>query len=255
MYGFKRKFRIEEINMNTKMTIVITMAGEGSRFRKAGYNIPKYEIMARGKTLFEWSLDSLIDYNKYVDKYIFVVRKEDKAIEFIKRVCEKRKIDNIDIIEIDYLTDGQATTCMLALSKSDSDSQLLVYNIDTYVEYGEMKYTDIKGDGHIPCFHAEGDHWSFVKVDEDGKAVEVREKKRISDNCTLGAYYFSSIQLYKELYRGYYSSDNNIESGEKYIAPLYNYMIQKGMLVTISIVNKDKVHVLGTPEELDFFLK
>lgn len=40
----------------------------------------------------------------------------------------------------------------------------------------------------------------------------------------------------------------------KYIAPLYNYMIEKRYNVTISIVSADKVHVLGTPEELNIFL-
>ena len=52
-----------------KMTIIITMAGLGSRFRKAGYECPKYMIEAKGKTLFEWSMGSLIGYNKYVSKY------------------------------------------------------------------------------------------------------------------------------------------------------------------------------------------
>ena len=54
------------------MTIIITMAGLGSRFRKAGYDCPKYKIEAKGKTLFQWSMDSLIGYNKIVSKYIFV---------------------------------------------------------------------------------------------------------------------------------------------------------------------------------------
>lgn len=96
------------------------------------------------------------------------------------------------------------------------------------------------GDGHIPCFHAEGDHWSFAKLDNDGKVIEVREKMRISDNCTLGAYYFSSAKLYKDLYQEYYVDDSHMEKNEKYIAPLYNYMIEKGMDVTISIVDADK---------------
>ena len=34
------------------MTIVITMAGLGSRFRKAGYTVPKYQIEVNGHTLF-----------------------------------------------------------------------------------------------------------------------------------------------------------------------------------------------------------
>ena len=83
----------------------------------------------------------------------------------------------------------------------------------------------------------------------------MREKVRISDNCTLGAYYFSSAKLYKDLYQEYYVDDSHMEKNEKYIAPLYNYMIEKGMDVTISIVDADKVHVLGTPEELQIFLK
>lgn len=234
--------------------MIITMAGLGSRFRKAGYDCPKYMIEAKGKTLFEWSMDSLIDYNRHVSKYIFVVRKEDNTENFIKQNMKKYGIDNVEVIGIDYLTDGQATTCMLAIPYCNSDDAIMVYNIDTYVEPCEMKYEDISGEGHIPCFHADGDHWSFAKLDESGNVTEVREKVRISDNCTLGAYYFSSARLYKELYNEYYSDDSKMEKNEKYIAPLYNYMIEKGMKVTISIVDKNKVHVLGTPEELKVFI-
>lgn len=240
--------------MMKNMTVIITMAGMGSRFRKAGYDCPKYMIKAKGKTLFEWSMDSLIGYNHYVSKYVFVVRKEDKAENFIREKMHKYGINDVEIVEIDYLTDGQATTCMLAVPYCDLNDAIMVYNIDTYVEPYEMKYEDISGDGNIPCFHAEGEHWSFVKLDQNGKAVEVREKKRISDNCTLGAYYFSSASLYKSLYEEYYKDDSKMEKNEKYIAPLYNFMIEKGMSVTISIVDKQKVHVLGTPEELQEFL-
>lgn len=236
------------------MTVIITMAGLGSRFRKAGYACPKYMIEAKGKTLFEWSMDSLVGYNDHVSKYVFVVRKEDNTETFIKEKMLKYGISNVEVIGIDYLTDGQATTCMLAIPYCDPEKSILVYNIDTYVEPYEMKYEDISGDGQIPCFHADGDHWSFVKLDEFGRAVEVREKKRISDNCTLGAYYFSSASLYKSLYEEYYKDDRNLEKNEKYIAPLYNFMIEKGMSVTISIVDNKKVHVLGTPEELQIFL-
>lgn len=240
--------------INEKMTVIITMAGLGSRFRKVGYNVPKYMIEAKGKTLFDWSMDSLLDYNEYVDKYVFVVRKEDNATEFIKEHCKAYNIPKVEIVEIDYMTDGQATTCMLAVSRCEAKAPIMVYNIDTYVEPFEMKVSDISGDGYIPCFHAPGEHWSFVRLDELGKAVEVREKERISDNCTLGAYYFSSAELFEKLYNEYYECESSAQGKEKYIAPLYNYMIQKGMEVKISIVDEEKVHVLGTPEELDAFL-
>lgn len=241
--------------MEKKMTVIITMAGLGNRFRKAGYNVPKYMIEAKGKPLFEWAMDSLLDYNGHVSKYVFVVRAEDQTGDFIKKQCLKYGIAQVEIIELDRMTDGQATTCMLAIPYCNPDDAIMVYNIDTYVEPYEMKYRDLSGKGHIPCFHAEGDHWSFAKLDDAGKVVEVREKVRISDNCTLGAYYFSSAKLYKDLYEEYYADNNRMEKNEKYIAPLYNFMIEKGMDVTISIVDEKKVHVLGTPEELNTFLE
>ena len=238
-----------------KMTIIITMAGLGSRFRNAGYDLPKYMIEAKGKTLFDWSMDSLLDYNPQVERYVFVVRKEDNAKKFILQHCSKYEINDIEIVEIDYKTDGQATTCMLAMPYCRVENPIMVYNIDTYVEPYEMKYMDIEGEGHIPCFHAEGNHWSFVKLDEHGNVMEVREKERISDNCTLGAYYFSSAKMFIELYNEYYCDNStHLEKNEKYIAPLYNFMIEKGMNVTISTINAEKVHVLGTPEELEIFV-
>lgn len=235
------------------MTIVITMAGLGSRFKKAGYEMPKYMIEAHGKTLFDWSMESLKGYEKEDTEYIFIVRKEDEAEEFILSHCQRAGIINTKVIEIDKLTDGQATTAMLAAPYWRKQSELMIYNIDTYVESYELKEEDIAGDGYIPCFHADGEHWSFVKLDANGNAVEVREKVRISDNCTLGAYYFKTCELYEKLYQEYYSTEEKLEKGEKYVAPLYNYMIEKGMEVRISIIDYGKVHVLGTPEELEIF--
>ena len=236
--------------MSDRMTAIITMAGLGTRFRAVGYKCPKYMIEVKGRTLFEWSMDSLKGYHNHIDKYIFAVRAEDKAALFIKEKCAECGITNIQILELDHMTDGQATTCLLALPYCDFGKPVMVYNIDTYVEPYELKYEDICGDGYIPCFHAPGEHWSFVRLDADKRVVEIREKKRISDNCTLGAYYFSSARLYQSLYDEYYVVAGAEENSERYIAPLYNWMIEKGMDVRISIVDARKVHVLGTPEEV-----
>ena len=106
----------------------------------------------------------------------------------------------------------------------------------------------------MPCFQAEGDHWSFVRLDDAGRVVEIKEKKRISDYCTLGAYYFRTCQLYKDLYDEYYGRTQELVNGEKYVAPLYDYLLSKGGNIYISDISPEKVHVLGTPEELQDFL-
>lgn len=236
------------------MVIIITMAGSGSRFKKAGYHVPKYKIEARGKTLFEWSLESLLGFRETVSQYIFITRKEDHASDFIKMKCQNYNIENCEVVELEEPTDGQATTCMCGISHCSEDDPVFIYNIDTYVEPYEMSEEKIEGDGFIPCFEAEGDHWSFVATDSTGKAICVREKERISDHCSVGAYFFKSAELYKKLYEEYYLEGKHLEKNERYIAPLYNLMIEKNMDVRIQKLNKEKVHVLGTPEELKLFL-
>lgn len=242
--------------MSKNLDVVITMGGIGSRFRKAGYDVPKYMIEANGKTLFEWSMISLNGYKQSINKVIFIVMKDNdvNVKNFIEEKCEKLKIENYNIILIDYLTDGQATTAMLGAEYWNENHGLLIYNIDTYVEAGEMRAEEIKGDGFIPCFKGEGNHWSFVNVDKNYKALEIKEKERISDNCTLGAYYFKTCKLYMDLYKEYYAKEENLINGEKYVAPIYNYLLSKGGEIYISLVNHDKVHVLGTPEELEQFI-
>lgn len=243
--------------MMGKIDIVITMGGLGSRFRERGYTVPKYMIEAKGKSLFEWSLISLEGFASEVSQYIFIAMQDDTedVEEFIRRECEKLRLTKYKIILLDHLTDGQATTALFAGKYWNLENALLIYNIDTYVESGEMNSNGLKGDGFIPCFQADGEHWSFVRLDERGKVAEVREKKRISNYCTLGAYYFKSCRLYKELYEEYYSQQQELINNEKYVAPLYNYLLSKGGEIYISDIEPEKVHVLGTPEELQAFLK
>ena len=240
-----------------KIDVVITMGGLGSRFRKMGYIVPKYMIEAKGKTLFEWSMISLEGYKDDVDQYIFIAIKDETCdVEsFINEKCQEMGLKKYHIIILDYLTDGQATTAMMASKYWNLENSLLIYNIDTYVEAGEMNSAELKGDGFIPCFQAEGDHWSFVRLDESGKVVEIKEKKRISNYCTLGAYYFKTCKLYKDLYEEYYCKTRELVNGEKYVAPLYDYLLSKNGEIYISDIMPNKVHVLGTPEELQAFLK
>lgn len=241
-----------------KLDVVITMGGLGSRFRKVGYDKPKYMIEAKGKTLFEWSICSLEGYRDQTAQYIFIAMRDEKedVKAFIEEQCRNIHLPEYHVIILDYLTDGQATTAMLAEQYWQEDHGLLIYNIDTYVESGQMNSAQLKGDGFIPCFKAPGDHWSFVRLDEkSGKVVEIQEKKRISDNCTLGAYYFKTCGFYKTLYREYYSREGNLVNGEKYVAPLYQYLLEKGGKIYITDIDPEYVHVLGTPEELHVFLE
>ena len=100
-----------------------------------------------------------------------------------------------------------------------------------------------------------GEHWSFVKLGDDGWAVDLAEKQRISDYASIGLYWFSRAGRYVELYDRFFSDPKHLVRGEKYIAPLYRQLLAEGGKVSLSDLRLSDVHVLGTPTELDRFLQ
>jgi choline kinase len=222
------------------------MAGDGRRFRNVGIDTAKHMIAVKDKTLFEWALSSLMNF--YDNKFIFVVRKSHNSTDFINEKCQLLGIKDFEIETIDYLTKGQASTALEAEGKiQDSSDSIMIYNIDTYVEPDQLEPGLIKGDGWIPAFRAEGDKWSFVKFGDDLEVTEVTEKERISEFGTIGLYYFKSFNLFKKCYSKY-----KFESyREEYIAPLYNFLIKDPFFnLYTHIIDKNAVHVLGTPEDV-----
>ena len=77
------------------MKIIITMAGEGSRFKKVGYKVPKHEIEVEGKSLFEWSMLSLKNF--FDEEFIFIVRENNYNKGNLKYLCDKLGIKNFKL--------------------------------------------------------------------------------------------------------------------------------------------------------------
>lgn len=237
-------------------TIVITMAGRGSRFTAAGYTVPKYQIEAHGHSLFQWSLCSLRHFIAADTRLIFVCLKENDSGDYVRSQCEVLGIGDVHIVELDELTDGQATSAYLSRTLWHTHGPLLVYNIDTYVEPDALRPDAIRAnaDGWVPCFQAPGTHWSFVRLGDDGWAVEVAEKRRISDHASVGLYWFGSGADFVTAYDRYFADPVHLVGGERYVAPLYQQLLRDGLKVAITDLPPEHVHVLGTPAELAVFL-
>ena len=235
-------------------TAIITMAGFGRRFLDAGYTVPKYRIEAHGRTLFGWSMLSLRSFIAEGAEFVFVVRRADEARDFIVEQSKMIGISRSSVIELDEPTDGQATTAMLAApGVRQPNAPMLIYNIDTFVHPDALAASPL-GDGWVPCFPGAGDGWSFARADDAGRVHELREKVRISDDATIGLYWFSSFDIYATAYDDYYRDAAKLEKGEKYVAPLYNRLIDDGRPVYLHRVPSTAVIPLGTPAEVEHFL-
>ncbi len=227
------------------------MAGEGKRFKELNIKEIKYKIQLGDKPIFQYAIRSLLDFIN--EKFIFITQKKHKSKTFIKKQCQRVGITNLEIIELKFSTDGQASTAYQAKDIIKRNDEIAIFNIDTYIEEGELLKKDITGDGFIPVFKSEGGRFSFVKIDPNGKVIEVAEKKRISNLATVGFYYFKKWSLFMDTYE----ENHNIVKktyGETYIAPLYNWLIRNGKEVRVKEINNKKIHILGTPQEvLEFY--
>ncbi len=227
------------------------MAGMGSRFATIGIFKPKHEIIARDRTLFEWSMLSLSAF--FSNRFIFVVRSGFYNRRFIEDKCRNLGVNNIEILELSEVTSGQAASAFLADPLILPSSPIAIFNIDTYIASFNINLSSmVLHDGFLPVFTAEGSKWSFIKVDSNNRIVDVVEKVRVSNLATIGFYYFKTWEIFSHYYLNY-SELIIMASNESYIAPLYKYMLADGLDIGYSILPTESVHGLGTPEDITSF--
>jgi HAD superfamily hydrolase (TIGR01509 family) len=236
---------------NKKMNILIPMAGAGSRFEQAGYTFPKPLIDVDGKPMIQVVVDNLnIDAN-----YIFVVQKAhrekynlDTLLNLITPGCK--------IIETEGLTEGAACTALLAKEYINNNEPLFFANSDQFVDWDSnefmYKMQESNCDGGIVTFKSIHPKWSFAKINENGFVTEVAEKNPISDNATVGYYYWkhgSDFVKYAEQ-----MIEKNIRvNNEFYVCPVFNQAIEDSKQVRI--FEAKKMWGLGTPEDLKYYLE
>ena len=234
-----------------KMNVLIPMAGAGSRFSQAGYTFPKPLIEVNGKPMIQVVVENLnVDAH-----FIFLVQKEHYEKYNLKQLLNLIA-PGCDIIQVEGLTEGAACTTLLAKELIDNDKPLLMANSDQFVEWNSNEclyaFTADGIDGGIITFKATHPKWSFAKIGDDGFVSEVAEKNPISDNATVGIYYWKKGSDYVKCAEQMISK-NIRTNGEFYVAPTFNEAIGDGKKIRVKEI--EKMWGLGTPEDLNYFLE
>lgn len=234
------------------MKVVVPMAGRGSRFANSSFSRPKPLIDVLGKPMFTWAIESLdgMDYSEI----IFIALKEHESQFGLSELMNKYVKVPFQLVLIDEVTEGQLCTVLAAKSIINADESVLVIASDTLIEgnlLADLTSETDEVDGIISVLDLPGEQWSFAKVDEDGRVIEVAEKKRISDCASTGMYYFKSgVKLVEEAER--LISNNERTRGEFYIMPLFQKLIDSGLNIRIS--KAGNMWDMGTPEALAQFI-
>lgn len=238
--------------------IVMPMAGEGSRFKKEGWNTPKPLIELKGIPLFKRAIGSVFIEGAPM-KYSFIVRQEH-----IDEYCIDKQITNIlpqaNVFSVSKTTRGAVETCLVAEPAIAEDDSIVVMDCD--LEFHSKGYLEyIKGilgtpasqvnGGALVSFESNLPKYSYAEIDEDGYVKRTAEKEVISSHALCGAYFFSSSKVFL-MAAHRLLNEPDFKKPEFYVSLLYNYLLKNGETVKLS--RMEEFYSYGTPEELKQYL-
>lgn len=237
-------FLNRDINFNKKFvdsyntTLVLPMAGAGSRFFNKGYIDPKPLLDVEGLPMVIQAVNQLpptsnqifICQNEHLEKYPL-----DQTIH--------KYYPNSKILDINYITEGQACTCELAFGSNTIplEDHLMISACDNGVYYDINKYNEILADESVdiiiwsfsnnPTGRLYSHMYAWLDVDSNNfiKRVSIKKPFEECENkyAIIGTMLFKKAKYYLEGLELIYS--NNLRTnGEFYVDNMIEPLVNAG---------------------------
>jgi len=242
------------------MTLLLPMAGAGSRFKMVGYDLPKPLLPIHKFPMIINAIACL----PYCKNNVFVCLEEhlnkyplkNTLLEFVKGT----------IIDISGVTQGQACTCEIGIQKAniDKDEPLLISACDNGANYDVDKFYSMIDNPSIdvivwsftnnPTSKLYPHMYAWLDVDSEDNIIDVSIKKKFENkeakHCIIGTMYFRKTSIFLEGLQEIYSK-NLRTNGEFYVDNVLMPLIQKGYNVKVFEVKN--YLCWGTPNDYKTF--
>jgi len=210
------------------MNWVFPMAGKGTRTSSLGDFKPFIEI--RGKRMLGWLLACLRDKIRPADTLSFVTtahfdRVYGAAAGVDEMLRELEISGRAEVILCGETPQGPADSVYRARHMFDSDEPVIVVNTDQAVDFDMPDCMEPRS-GFLPLYAEFTQKSSYVRID-DGRIVELVEKRNISNLSTTGVYAVSSGRALASALERQFKSGVTVK-GEYYVAPALNYLVADG---------------------------
>ena len=190
-------------------------------------------------------------------RFVFICQKQHlRDYSLQDRLCALA--DNVEVVTIEEVTEGQLSTALLARRFFDNDEPLMTANADQYIDRDINEFLERARaenlDGLIMTMKASDAKWSYAQC-ENNRVVKTAEKRVISNDAAVGIFYFRRGRDFARA-GDQMIADNLRVNGEFYICPCYNHLIEQKQNIGIYGVGEEHngMHGLGTPEDLEVFL-
>lgn len=241
-----------------QLHIIMPMAGEGSRFARAGWTTPKPLIELRGVPLFQRAISSVALPGVEM-KYSFIVRQEHIDKQHIDKLIQDI-LPEARVFSVLKTTRGAVETCLVAEEAIDDEDAVVVMDCD--LEFRSVRYNELVSSalsvsadeadgGALVSFESDNPRYSYAQIDNQGRVLRTAEKEPISNHALCGAYFFGSGKDFKRIAHQLLD-DGTHGKPEFYVSLLYNYLLSEGKVVRLAPM--EEYYSYGTPEELKRYL-
>ncbi|MCS7004311.1 MAG: glycosyltransferase family 2 protein [Cytophagales bacterium] len=240
------------------MNVLIPMAGAGSRFQQEGYTTPKPLLDVLGKPMVVQAALSLPKGNRY----IFVCRDFHVSEYQIDKEL-KKYFPNCIVITVDYLTEGQASTCLLAKEYINNDEPLMIGASDNGMIWNLEKFHQLIQQADCLPFSfrnnvtvvSKPQQYGWIIVDENlnVKRVSVKipiSEKPINDHAIVGAFWFRHGKDFVEAAERMIAKNRRINN-EFYVDEAINEVVEAKKRVKVFEI--DYYICWGTPNDYKTF--
>lgn len=261
------------------MKIVIPMAGLGSRFKQMSdknpdWVVPKPLIKVKGVPMIKWATSSFpflqqnaddVDKPVKMSDLIFLVLRQHEDESGITQQLKDIFSPEVNIVVVEQLTRGAAETAYLAKKFINSEEDVIISDSDHHFDATPLWQAIVNKDpetvGILPVITPPDTKptWSYVKMGEGKFVEEVKEKdKYLAANGglgILGGYYFTHGRDFINETENMIADNDTAGEAHKqefYVSQVYHRLLAKGKKIEIAKIEKG--WVLGTPEQLEYFL-
>lgn len=237
------------------MNLLIPMAGDGSRFVKEGYKIPKPIIPVSGKPMVIQATEHLPESKTK----IYICRDFHIKKYKINDIIQKHYPD-AKILAIDKLTEGQASTCLLAKNFINNDEELLISASDNGMIYNKERFKKLKKTTDCLVFtfrnnvtvQTKPEQYGWIKTDKNENVLEASVKVPISknpirDHAIVGAFWFKKGKYFVEAAEQMILQNKRINN-EFYVDESINNLLKLGF--TAKALEIESYICWGTPDDL-----
>jgi dTDP-glucose pyrophosphorylase len=243
-------------NSHMPGTLLMSMAGRGSRFAEEGYTDVKPLINVSNKPMAVKAYQDL----PRAKKNIAVIRNDQENIEELIVVMQN-EFHDLSFCNLDNVTDGQAVTCAIAIEEMNIANEYLtisacdngiIYNKNSFQALMEQDIDIIVWAARsYPGASRNPNMYGWLQVNVQNEIIDVSVKKPFSnpdfDPIIVGTFTFKNPEVFMKCYTSL-KNRKGLVNGEYYVDSMIKDALSLGL--NCKVFEIDKYICWGTPNDL-----